>query len=128
MPTNDERREVAARLREPFDVLPQGRYYHASHTLFGMGLYTSSEVALRLGVRRLADLIEPEERTCRVVTEVRALSLTQDMHTKSCSACGYVFGSEVHTQLLPGLGERVAVDPVVIPNYCPNCGAKVIQE
>lgn len=76
----------------------------------------------------LADLIEPQERTCRVVTEVRALSLTQDMHAKSCSACGYVFGSEVHTQLLPGLGERVAVDPVVIPNYCPNCGAKVIQE
>lgn len=60
MPTNDERREVAARLREPFDVLPQGRYYHASYTLFGMGLYTSSEVALRLGVRRLAALIEPE--------------------------------------------------------------------
>lgn len=76
----------------------------------------------------LADLIEPEERTCRVVTDIRALSQTQDMHTKSCSACGYVFGSEVHTQLLPGLGERVAVDPVVIPNYCPNCGAKVIQE
>lgn len=74
----------------------------------------------------LAELIEPEERTCRVVTEVRALSLTQDMHTKSCSACGYVFGSEVHTQLLPGLGERVAVDPVVIPNYCPNCGARVV--
>lgn len=60
MPTNDERRELAARLREPFDVLPQGRYYHASHTLFGMGLYASSEGALRLGVRRLADLIEPE--------------------------------------------------------------------
>lgn len=77
---------------------------------------------------RLADLIEPEERRCRLVTEVRALSLTQDMHTKSCSACGYVFGSEVHTQLLPGLGERVAIDPVVIPSYCPNCGARVIQE
>lgn len=60
MPTNDERRELAARLREPFDVLPQGRYYHASHTLFGMGLYASSGGALRLGVRRLADLIAPE--------------------------------------------------------------------
>ena len=126
MPTNDERREVAAKLREPFDVLPQGRYYHAHYTLFGMGLYASSEGALRLGVRRLADLIEPEERTCRVVTDIRAFSQTQDMHVKSCSACGYVFGSEEHRQLLAGLGERVAIDPVAIPNYCPKCGAKVV--
>lgn len=76
----------------------------------------------------LCRFYEPEERTCRVVTEVRALSLTQDTHTKSCSACGYVFGSEVHTQLLPGLGERVAIDPVVIPNYCPNCGRRVVAD
>ena len=76
----------------------------------------------------LADLIEPEERTCRVVTDIRDLSQTQDMHTKSCSACGYVFGSEQHCQLLPGIDKRVAIKSVVIPNYCPSCGAKVIQE
>ena len=127
MPTNDERRDVAENLRsmcacgcrykeEFYDLLVET-------VMRAWDFHEFSDVA-----DRLADLIEPEERTCRVVTEVRALSLTQDMHTKSCSACGYVFGSEVHTQLLPGLGERVAVDPVVIPNYCPNCGARVIQE
>ena len=100
MPTNDERREVAARLREPFDVLPQGRYYHASHTLFGMGLYTSSEVALRLGVRRLADLIEPEERTCYVE------HIDDDSFHLSCGheAAGHVS-----------------------PSFCPYCGAKVVE-
>lgn len=101
MPTNDERREVAARLREPFDVLPQGRYYHASHTLFGMGLYTSSEVALRLGVCRLADLIEPEERTCYVE------HIDDDSFHLSCGheAAGHVS-----------------------PSFCPYCGAKVVEQ
>lgn len=98
--TDDERREVAARLREPFDVLPQGRYYHASHTLFGMGLYTSSEVALRLGVCRLADLIEPEERTCYVE------HIDDDSFHLSCGheAAGHVS-----------------------PSFCPYCGAKVVE-
>ena len=98
--TDDERREVAARLREPFDVLPQGRYYHASHTLFGMGLYTSSEVALRLGVCRLADLIEPEERTCYVE------HIDEDSFHLSCGheAAGHVS-----------------------PSFCPYCGAKVVE-
>ena len=100
MPTNDERREVAARLREPFDVLPQGRYYHASHTLFGMGLYTSSEVALRLGVCRLADLIEPEERTCYIE------HIDEDSFHLSCGheAAGHIS-----------------------PSFCPYCGAKVVE-
>ena len=99
--TDDERREVAARLREPFDVLPQGRYYHASHTLFGMGLYTSSEVALRLGVCRLADLIEPEERTCYVE------HIDDDSFHLSCGheAAGHVS-----------------------PSFCPYCGAKVVEQ
>ena len=106
MPTNDERREVAAKLREPFDVLPQGGYYHASHTLFGMGLYTSSEDALRLGVRRLADLIEPEERTCRIYDTDHGVE-----DSIRCDACQMTF--------------RRPWQPF---KFCPNCGARVIQE
>ena len=98
--TDEERREVAAKLREPFDVLPQGGYYHASHTLFGMGLYTSSEVALRLGVCRLADLIEPEERTCYVE------HIDDDSFHLSCGheAAGHIS-----------------------PSFCPSCGAEVVE-
>jgi hypothetical protein len=116
MPTNDERRELAARLREPFDVLPQGRYYHASHTLFGMGLYTSSEVALRLGVRRLADLIEPEERTCR-----DECGGELDFHCSECGCHLYLISIENEPSLV--LGEAA-----IQPSFCPNCGAKVIRE
>lgn len=100
-PTDEERREVAEKLREPFDVLPQGRYYHAHYTLFGMGLYASSEGALRLGVRRLADLIEPEERTCRMIDNGVELC---------CSVCDRRHGYDDE------------------PDFCMGCGAKVVHQ
>ena len=119
MPTNDERREVAAKLRD------MACRANPSWPALMEALGTPGRAVT---VQYLADLIEPQERTCRVVTDIRASSQTQDMHVKSCSACGYVFGSEEHVQLLPGLGERVAVDSVAIPNYCPSCGAKVVEQ
>lgn len=129
MPTNDERREVAARLRELVaDWFDDGEFYDRGEVEDVLGLATDDGAWYEAaGVRWLADLIEQEERTCRVVTEMRALSQTQDKHTKSCSSCGYAFGSEEHRQLLPGLGERVAINPVRIPKFCPNCGAKVVE-
>lgn len=65
MPTNEERQEVARNLREPFDVVGQGRYVALNGTLFGMQLLANDEQTLRNGVKHIADLIEPEqERTC----------------------------------------------------------------
>lgn len=63
------------------------------------------------------------ERTCRVVAKERRFSQTQTLVSKSCSACGYTFGDEEHRDLpVPTvLGE------VEIPNYCKNCGAKVMR-
>ena len=116
-PTDEERREVAEKLREPFDVLPQGRYYHAHYTLFGMGLYASSEGALRLGVRRLADLIEPEERTCRNIAYKNDREFGAPFICSECGAdphdaesyfCGFSNGEHDW-------------------RFCPNCGAKVVE-
>lgn len=132
MPTNDDRREAAAKLRELAQESARcgddGVSERACRVLLGPRVDLLDVVDAHFPLAHLADLIEPQERTCRVVTEMRALSQTQDKHTKSCSSCGYVFGSEEHRQLLPGLGERVAINPVRIPKFCPNCGARVIQE
>lgn len=123
MPTNDERREMAAKLRGPFDVLPQGRYYHASHTLFGMGLYASSEGALRLGARRLADLIEPEERTCHMIRD----HLTD---TVFCDVCGERFDGVAQYMAMVPNGFSLADYKAKYKDakFCPNCGAKVVGE
>ena len=68
------------------------------------------------------------ERTCRVNTKVRRFSQTQTLVTMSCSACGYVFGSEEVRPILPGMDETMVLDEVIVPKYCPNCGAKVVEE
>lgn len=59
MTTVEERREVARRLRWPFDVIGEGRYVALNGTLFGMQLRAGDEGTLRAGIARLADLIEP---------------------------------------------------------------------
>ena len=68
------------------------------------------------------------ERTCRVVSDSRRMSQTQVMTDKACSACGHLFGSEETRPVLPGLDETMILDAVDIPNYCPNCGARVVEE
>lgn len=79
--------------------------------------------------REIREIIEPEpERTCHVVATERKVSQTQTMVSKSCSFCGHVFGSEEHRPFLPGAGDEIVLYEVSIPNYCPNCGAKVVGE
>lgn len=117
MPTDEERREVAAglrRLAEKHDgvtwflvekhtgLAPDERY-------MGSSVYTSESVA------RLADLIEPEpERTCHPVHPER---FDQDgrlhMLFHRCSLCG---------RDLPYEAEKGHC------GYCPNCGARVVVE
>ena len=127
--SDDERREVAARLR---DMAPGSDWPKYVAEACGMDVSKMSNhfhtYTAQL-CQRLADLIEPEpERTCRVVTDKNAVSQTQEVHTKYCSECSYVFGREQHRQLLPGLDEEYVLHAVQIPNYCPNCGAKVVEK
>lgn len=125
--TNDKRREVAARLRR----LSGHREVDKEFVHEALGLYMGECVDGYdpVSVSELADLIEPEpERTCRVVTDKNTVSQTQEIHTKYCSECSYVFGREQHRQLLPGLDEEFVLHAVKIPGYCPNCGAKVVEE
>lgn len=104
MISNNERREVAARLRnyenlrESFRESPICAFLDA----LGVGYLDWKGVC-----NRLADLIDPEpdpepERTCRYEPTNRC--------THVCTSCG----REVETLHLGY-------------NYCPNCGAKVVS-
>lgn len=112
MPTDNERREVANKLRERTKhKLAKGEsmQHMFSKTLgvyrtydYGsLGLVKESETWKNI-VNLLADLIEPEpERTCHLVED-------EDGHT-ACSECGCtaLYMSDA--------------------TYCPDCGAKVVK-
>lgn len=97
---SDERREVAARMRGPFDVCGSGRYTAISGTLFGMQVMAGSEGKLRSGMAHLSDLIDP---TCEAAHDNPFAS---DFNYR-CMACGEHFST---------CGE---------PRYCPGCGRRI---
>lgn len=119
--TKEQKCEVANRLRYWRSHASTLSVYEILYNVLGVGGCDA--------IKALADLIEPEpERTCRVVTDKNAVSQTQEVHTKYCSKCSYVFGREQHRPLLPGLDEEIVLHAVQIPDYCPGCGAKVVEE
>lgn len=112
MPTNEERREVAERLRmlDASEWSCYGQEFDA--IMDACGCYAGQDqqdVELK---DRLADLIEPEERTCNVKhwNNSSGVAFTHG----ECSECGGYLLENIHMQK---------------PRpYCPHCGAKVVQE
>lgn len=101
MPTNDERRDVAAKLRD-MAVRTNPSWPALMEALGTPGRSVT--------VQYLADLIEPEERTCHM----RDASWDDGQCTWGCicSECGAKHEHERSGWM----------------NFCPFCGAKVIQE
>lgn len=99
MPTNEERRQVAAQLREA------SRGYGSDAAFWGLAMEYDAE--------SLADLIEPEpERTCHFEKIVDKEPLDMEFRTNPviyyvCSECG--------------------VECAEPSRYCHNCGAKVVN-
>lgn len=113
-PSIDERREVAATLREHGlyeSLLPLAKYLAWMYDVLDCGRSVTSLTM------RLADLIEPEtERTCHDVSF--------DSREFVCSWCGChidVLGIEFEPTMWLG-GSPIE------PSFCPNCGAKVVAE
>ena len=120
MPTNDERREVAARLREWAD---SGLYATKDALALVGAMVTVTNTDVMSGtvediMRYLADLIEPEERTCRIDTEESPFLNIQRWHT--CGNCGTGFSCWQYTED----GDEFEVEPTC----CPNCGARVKED
>ena len=118
MPTNEERREVAARLRELVaDWFDDGEFYDRGEVEDVLGLATDDGAWYEAaGVRRLADLIEPEERTCHDVSF--------DSREFVCSWCGcHIDVLDIESEPTMWLGGSP-----IEPSFCPNCGAKVVSE
>lgn len=121
MPTNDERRQVAARLRKA-EIDNLGLTYSA-HLGEAIGecvrLVSGHECLVEGGLNRLADLIEPvPERTC-TFTESNGLD---DSPMPTCSSCGYVAkGYET-------AGNMTDARIWYPYPYCLNCGARVKEE
>lgn len=109
MPTNDERREVAENLR---NMCGCGcRYAEEFYELLNETVMRAWDFHdFRDVANRLADLIEPEERTCRMCDT----SWDDGRCTWGCicSECGAKHEHERGAWM----------------NFCPNCGAKVVQQ
>ena len=112
MPTNEERKETAKSL---YELTKYGTGVPVWHVHLILGLidddnYVHGTVLTNDSVVRLADLIEPEpDRTCH-------LEETDHAYETSfrCDACNRVVWVDFKGN--------------IAPKYCPNCGAKVIQE
>lgn len=101
MPTNDERREVAVKLRDM--ACRTNPSWPALMEALGCP-------GRAVAVQYLADLIEPEERTCHM----RDASWDDGQCTWGCicSECGAKHEHERSGWM----------------NFCPFCGAKVVKE
>lgn len=119
MPSLDERREVAARLRSVTDEEYRMCFLEEILTgCVGAAYVYDSECQLdvRLMVNRLANLIEPEpepERTCRMEHNERKRGVY-------CSHCGKRMDSFVCNNYGDGTMEYAYP-------FCCKCGAKVVE-
>lgn len=120
MPTNEERKEVAEALHELTQHGAAVPVWHA-HLILGLiddNNYVHGTVLTNDSVVRLADLIEPEhERTCCNVETPAGVDVDPEFFRCSKCGCEVMLRTERWVALYGGK-----------MNYCPNCGAKVIEE
>lgn len=102
--TDEERREVARHLRSNANKnehMPL--MLNVAFSAFG---FTGCSDTAREAALNIADLIEPNERTCHDFGGVDGTN--GESYDFACDACGFCCD-------LPEL------------NYCPNCGARVVE-
>lgn len=138
MTSNDERREVAARLREiDFDWVSESSARLLSKIEQALGLWAEKSTNCEGVANRLADLIEPEGRTCRFIPENIHWYFdendneieTEEGHPDgsmecSCSKCGYPMLSDEGGWFDEEEGPHGGIVYKPRFNFCPNCGSR----
>ena len=123
--TDDERREVAAKLRELAQESARcgddGVGERACRVLLGHRIDLLDVVDAHFPLAHLADLIEPEERTCRAGVFPDGAGA----YVICCTECGYAIGG---TWSDLGTARRIARAQHKFTNFCPNCGARVVEQ
>ena len=115
MITDDERREVVARLRE-WLAIPWYERPWSRDAMQSLGKMVGAVPGENI-VERIADLID--RPTCKDVADF-------DHESFKCSRCGYrvlsIDGASDAAKLVAPEGG------VIDFGYCPNCGAEVVDE
>ena len=119
MPSLDERREVAARMRRYTYYARMLDENNSPKNKVGNGNSMFRNIAQAVGggcanmtdtyeetLRKLIDLIEPEPE--RTTTRHGKFKTKYGNRVPLCECCGYSIGDKRY-------------------NYCPNCGAKVVD-
>lgn len=121
IPTSEERREVAERLREnaskhgvTLDYLGSTQVASWWLLLHTIGCNSNEQEA---AFRMLADFIDP---TCEMVPNKVPYG---DFTNCRCSACGYdnVFEPQIRQV------DAYPVPTKLMWNYCPHCGARIVR-
>lgn len=100
---------LEAMAEHPLDVCECVGHTYINGTIFEMQVCARDELALRNGMRHLADLIDP---TCHVIG-----TISQDWSD----------GSTVYTHEL-SCGHTCRTDWPEPPAFCDECGARVVSE
>ena len=134
MPTNDERREVATRLRSNAKAHPHMGLL-LNFAFADKGLNPDGEMEYNVtsyhAALRLADLIEPGPQ-CPYYSDERHRCSIHDIEPEPEHTCHIVMVSpgEWECSACGGGIDWDSYDEGDLPNcnYCPNCGAKVVEE
>ena len=127
-PTSEERREVAARLRSAAKTDSGSPDYLWNHLEIAVNgwrfgdVIDDSYVFDNSVLERLADLIDPQERTCHPKGDWKPVSQTQKARRLVCD-CGYELGVDRKDAAPFDLSIMCE-----LPNFCPNCGARLVGE